>query len=347
MAGAVLSALNIKLDASTLAVILQKLEAKFIFVDYEYVDVILKSLELLPKTMAKRALLVLIQKLDQATTPVENDLAAGTSNSFKYSDLLEMGETDFEVVKLKNDGDPISVGFTSGSTGEPKGVLYSNRAAYLKSLASIKQYDMGFPRCFYGRWTCFGATDGCCTWAMAARGPVVLNMIADAPSSERKPLPCKVHLTVAGVLPMSQAMETLSMQLLSLQRSLLGDLVIEEVEVKEPETMKIVQRDGKTIGEVMFRGNTLSVGGAIISTLEVEAVLLRHPKVMEAAFVGKLDEHLKVKPCAFVKLKEGYGAISCEEIVKFCQGQLPDFMVPQTVVFGELPVNSTGKVQKF
>ncbi|XVE82406.1 hypothetical protein DITRI_Ditri16bG0001900 [Diplodiscus trichospermus] len=451
MAGAILSALNIKMDAASLVVILEKLEAKLIFVDYQYANVVQKALEILSQKKNKQPFLVLIQEYDQATTLVENEFA---SASMKYSDLLGMGGTDFEIVKPKDEGDPISVNFTSGSTGEPKGVLYSHKAAYLNSLASIMRYDM-ISNAPVFLWTVdmFRCNGWCCTWAMAALGgtsvclrnvsakviydsillhnvthlcgaPAILNMIADATASVQRLLRCKVHLIIAGVLSMSQVVkveglgftvsyaygmtEVLGPAIVRPWRPecnpclfnqhrkdnklevALTNLVIEEVDVKEPDSMKSVPRDGKTIGEVMFRGNTLMSGylknpeatqeafkdgwyrtrdlglmhpngdiqlkdrakdiivsgGEIISTLEVETVLLSHPKVLEAAVVGKRDDYLKEKPCAFVKLKEGYGATS-EEIVKFCEEQLPDFMVPRTVVFGELPVNSTGKVQKF
>ncbi|XP_022751524.1 probable acyl-activating enzyme 1, peroxisomal [Durio zibethinus] len=450
MAGAVLSALNIRLDTATLAVILEKLEAKFIFIDNQYVHVVHEALEILSQKKGKQPFVVLIQEDDQATTLVANyEFASG---SMKYNDLLGMGGTDFEIVKPKDDGDPISVNFTSGSTGEPKGVLYSHRAAYLNSLASVIRYDMRIAPVFLWTVDMFRCNGWCCTWAMAALGgtsiclrnvsakvifdsihlhtvthlcgaPAILNMIADAPACEQRPLPCKVHVIIAGVLSMSQVLkveglgftvsyaygmtEVLGPAIVRPWRADwnsrfsnehkndqfqvgLDNLVIEEVDVKEADSMKSVPRDGKTIGEIMFRGNTLMSGylknpkatqeafkdgwyrtrdlglmhpngviqlkdramdiivsgGEIISTLEVEAVLLSHPKVLEAAVVGKHDDCLKEKPCAFVKLKEGYDASSVE-IVKFCEEQLPDFMVPRIVVFGELPVNSTGKVQKF
>ena len=89
----------------------------------------------------------------------------------------------------------------------------------------------------------------------------------------------------------------------------------------------------------------ISVGEAV-STLEVEAVLLSHPEVSEAAVVGQPDALLNEVPCAFVRLKEGFGA-SAEDIIEFCGDQLPDHMIPKSIVFGELPVNFSGKVQKF
>lgn len=160
--------------------------------------------------------------------------------------------------------------------------------------------------------------------------------------------------------------------------------------MKDPSTLKSVPLDGKTIGEVMLKGNTLMMGyfknskatreafvggwyrtgdlgirhpdGHIqmkdrmkdviisgketISTLEVETVLVSHPMVLEAAVVGRPDDDLGEVPCAFVKLNVR-GGISPEELIKFCEGKLPGYMAPKCVVFGDLPLNSTGKIQKF
>ena len=169
------------------------------------------------------------------------------------------------------------------------------------------------------------------------------------------------------------------------------DLIMEGVDVKDPSTMKSVPRDGKTIGEVMLRGNTMMMGyyknlkvtresfrggwyrtgdlavmhcdGCIqmkdrsndvivsgmetLSSIEIEAVMARHPVVSEVAVVGRPDDDcMGETPCAFVKLKEGCSE-SAEEIAGFCTELLPACMVPRTVMFGDLPVNSTGKIQKF
>ncbi|KAJ6413338.1 hypothetical protein OIU84_006183 [Salix udensis] len=69
-------------------------------------------------------------------------------------------------------------------------------------------------------------------------------------------------------------------------------------------------------------------GGEAVSTLEVEAVLLSHPEVSEAAVVGQPDAVLNEVPCAFVRLKEGFSA-SAEDIIEFCGDQLPDHMIPK------------------
>lgn len=165
---------------------------------------------------------------------------------------------------------------------------------------------------------------------------------------------------------------------------------LEEVDVRDPATGESVPSDGKTVGEIMFRGNTVMSGyykdveatkeafeggwfrsgdlavkhedgylevkdrlkdvvisgGENVSTVEVETVLYRHPAVLEAAVVGRPDEHWGQTPCAFVKLKDGF-EVSSEEIMEFCRENLPRYMAPKTVIFEDLPRTSTGKIQKF
>lgn len=451
MAGAVLSALNTKLDSATLALILEQLEAKIIFVDYEFVEAVVKALNILSEKGVKLPLLVAIPECDHAlTSSIASNFPSG---SLDYNALLEMGKHDFETVQPENECDPISVNFTSGSTGNPKGVVYSHRAAYLNCLAQIYRCDLGEMPVFLWTVDMFRCNGWCCTWAMAAVGgtniclravsgtiifhsihlhsvthlcgpPTILNMIANAPDCDRKPLQSKVDVVVAGSLPIRQVLEqvvelgfiighaygmtemlgpaivrhwkpewdyssSVEHEMIK-HRKGLNNLLIQGVDVKDPDTMKSVSYDGKTVGEVMFRANTSMLGYfknpkatkeafrngwyqtgdlavrnrdghiqlkdrkkdiivsgcEIMSSLEVEAVLLCNPKISEAAVVGKPDEELKQVPCAFVKLKEGCSA-SAEEIFKFCGDELPSFMVPRAIVFGDIPLNSTGKVQKF
>jgi fatty-acyl-CoA synthase len=167
--------------------------------------------------------------------------------------------------------------------------------------------------------------------------------------------------------------------------------VLEDLCVANPETLKPVPPDGRTMGEVFFRGNVVMKGylknpkateqafaggwfhsgdlgvlhedgyielrdrskdiiisgGENISTIEVESVLYRHPGVQEAAVVARPDEKWGETPCAFVTLKPGSPPVDASEIIDFCRQHLAHFKVPKTVVFGDLPKTSTGKVQKF
>ncbi|PWA96710.1 AMP-dependent synthetase/ligase, AMP-binding enzyme C-terminal domain protein [Artemisia annua] len=121
--------------------------------------------------------------------------------------------------------------------------------------------------------------------------------------------------------------------------------------------MKSLQWDAKTIGEVMVGGNTVMNGYHKDTKATQEAfesgwfrsgdlVIFRHPALLEAAVVGHPDDHWGETPCAFVKVKEGY-KLNGDELIAFCQKNLPHYMAPRTVVFEELPKTSTGKTQKF
>ena len=87
-------------------------------------------------------------------------------------------------------------------------------------------------------------------------------------------------------------------------------------------------------------------GGENISTIEVEGILYRNPKVLEAAVVAKPDERWGEIPCAFVTLKPGENATE-QEIIAFCREHMAHFKCPKVVMFGPLPKTSTGKVQKY
>ncbi|RQP07028.1 MAG: acyl-CoA synthetase [Paracoccus sp. BP8] len=87
-------------------------------------------------------------------------------------------------------------------------------------------------------------------------------------------------------------------------------------------------------------------GGENISSIEVEDVLYKHPDVMEAAVVARPDEKWGETPCAFVALKPGR-VLAEADLIAFCRQNMAHFKAPRTVVFGELPKTSTGKIQKF
>ncbi|ONK79838.1 uncharacterized protein A4U43_C01F10640 [Asparagus officinalis] len=253
--------------------------------------------------------------------------------------------------------------------------------------------------------------------------PTVLNSIVNSPSRDRKPLPHRVSVITGGAPPPAKVLfkmeelgfnvthsygltETYGPATVCTWKPEWDSLPAEdkarvnsrqglhhigiEVDIKDPITMKSVPNDGKTMGEVMFRGNTVMSGyfkdrgatdealaggwfrtgdlgvrhddgyiqlkdrskdiiisgGENISTIEVESVIFGHPGVLEAAVVGRPDEHWGETSCAFVKLKEGW-KVSEEEIMKYCRDRLPHYMAPKTVVFEEIPKTSTGKVQKF
>ena len=88
-------------------------------------------------------------------------------------------------------------------------------------------------------------------------------------------------------------------------------------------------------------------GGENISSIEIEDVLYRHPAILEAAVVARPDDHWGETPCAFVLFKDDTVPASEQEIINFCRDNMAHFKAPRTVIFGELPKTSTGKVQKY
>jgi fatty-acyl-CoA synthase len=99
--------------------------------------------------------------------------------------------------------------------------------------------------------------------------------------------------------------------------------------------------------EVKDRSKDIIIsGGENISSLEVEEVLYRHPKVLEAAVVARPDEKWGETPCALIALKADVENPSADEIAEWCRQHMARYKVPKTIIFGELPKTSTGKIQK-
>jgi fatty-acyl-CoA synthase len=87
-------------------------------------------------------------------------------------------------------------------------------------------------------------------------------------------------------------------------------------------------------------------GGENISSLEIESALAAHPAVLEVAAVAAPDAKWGEIPVAFAALKDG-GNVTEVELIEFVRGRIAHFKAPRRIVFGELPKNATGKIQKF
>jgi len=109
--------------------------------------------------------------------------------------------------------------------------------------------------------------------------------------------------------------------------------------------LAVMQPDGYV--KIKDRSKDIIIsGGENISSLEVEDVLYKHPEVITAAVVAKPDPKWGEVPCAFVELREG-ATVTEAGMVEYCRQHLAHFKVPKTVVFGNVPKTSTGKIQKF
>lgn len=446
MAGAVLCCMNIRHDAHTMSTILRHSEAKVVFVDYQFLEVVHAAFNILSETNAKMPFLVVIPELDgRETSKVYH-------SDTEYERFLSNADKDFKIRWPEDEWQAIALNYTSGTTANPKGVVYSHRGAYLNSLVSILMCGMVSMPVYLWTVPMFHCNGWSFAWAMAAQGgtnvclrnvtaetifdaiathkvthlsgaPTVLNIIANAQPHERKPLHKIVEVVTGGAPPPSQILSTMDKLGFNVTHSYgltetygpasvcawkpkwnslskeeqarlkarqgVPHLGLHGIDVKNPKTMESVPRDGRIMGEIMMRGNTVMngyfkdteattealdggwfhtgdlgvmhpdgyielkdrskdiiiSGGENVSTIEVESILYRHPEILEAAVVGRPDNYWGETPCAFVKLKETK-KVTPENIIAFCRERLPHFMAPRTVVFGELPKTSTGKVQK-
>lgn len=233
MAGAILCTLNIRHDASMVAVLLRHSSAKVIVVDHQYIDIVHGALRIMLKTSSELPLIVVA--LDQESTMAAGVLATGIQ---EYETLLARGTPGFEVRRPKDECDPIALNYTSGTTSSPKGVVYSHRGAYLNSLAAILMNEIGPMPVFLWTVPMFHCNGWCFTWGVAAQGgtnvclravtakgifdnivkyrvtnmagaPTVLNMIINANPEEKKPLPGKVMVMTGGAPPPPQVLFTM------------------------------------------------------------------------------------------------------------------------------------------
>ncbi len=92
--------------------------------------------------------------------------------------------------------------------------------------------------------------------------------------------------------------------------------------------------------------DVIITGGENVSSVEVEAVLYRHPAVAIAAVVAQPDDKWGEVPCAFVELKAG-SELTEDELTEFCREQMAGFKRPKKIIFGALPKTATGKIQKY
>ncbi len=326
MTGAVLNTLNTQLDAAALAFMLDHAEAKILIVDREF------------SALAKAALTLAGSKplLIDYDDPVHE--GSGESlGGVDYESFLSSGNPNFAYASPADEWDAISLNYTSGTTGDPKGVVYHHRGAHLLALGNVLTGDMGRHPVYLWTLPMFHCNGWCFPWAlsvvagthvclrqvraghiyelMAEHGvthlcgaPIVMSTLLSASEGERRPLKVKARFFTAAAPPpqaVLAAMKEAGFEVTHLYgltetygpaavdewqqewdaleaaaqaekkaRQGVRYIVLDGLEVMNPETMEPVPRDGETMGEVMFRGNLVMKG------------YLKNKKASDAAFYG-------------------------------------------------------------
>ena len=313
MTGAVLNTINTRLDAETLAYILDFGEVKALFVDRELLPLTESALQI---TKSNPTLILIDDETALQKPAVKLEV-------IHYEELLQAGDPEFRCPPLEDEWQALSLNYTSGTTGKPKGVVYHHRGAYLMSMGTVAGWELpNHPRYLYSvpMFHCNGwghawtmtllAATVVCMRAFSPKllfdlleqhnithfggAPVVLNMLANAPQEEQKHFERSIKVMTAGAPPPAKVLqsmtefgfdvlhvygltETYGHILLSatqaewrtksedlraelLSRQGVRFPMMEEVKVIDSQTQLAVPADGKTIGEIVIRGNTTMKG---------------------------------------------------------------------------------------
>ncbi|TCS63114.1 acyl-CoA synthetase [Varunaivibrio sulfuroxidans] len=219
MAGAVLNPLNIRLDGATLAFCLNHGEAKVLITDREFAPAVKDALAGLGREL-------IVIDIDDG----EYDGPGERLGETDYESFLRSGDPDFAWALPADEWDAISLNYTSGTTGNPKGVVYHHRGAYLNALSNIIAWDMPSRPIYLWTLPMFHCNGWCFPWTLAALGgtnvclrrvgakamfdafadlgvthycgaPIVHNLLINAKADERRDFSQTVYVMTAAAPP--------------------------------------------------------------------------------------------------------------------------------------------------
>ena len=239
MAGAVLCALNTRQDARALAFMLEHSEAKVLIVDQEFASVIAAALALLKEKTFPLPIII----------DVDDPLYTGPRqrlSKLEYERFLESADLDFSIQWPEDEWDPICLNYTSGTTGNPKGVVYSHRGAYTNGISNALEWGMQRHPTYLWVLPMFHCNGWCFPWTVAAMAgvnvclrrveaqpifdairshkvthycgaPIVQNMLINAPQEMKSGIQHRVQTMVGGAAPpaaMIEGMEKMGFEIL-------------------------------------------------------------------------------------------------------------------------------------
>ncbi|RWW82981.1 hypothetical protein BHE74_00008530 [Ensete ventricosum] len=314
MSGAVLNAMNIRLDARTIAIHLRHSGSKLVFVDVIFRTLLDDALRLFP-VCAETPRIVTIEDAYEDVPP--------QSSSLTYEELVEMGDPEFRWVRPRNEWEPMVLNYTSGTTSAPKGVVHCHRALFLITVDSLINWSLPKRPTYLWTLPMFHANGWSFPWGIAAVGgvnvclrrfdaaaiyaaieahrvthlcgaPVVLNMLANAPDSARRPLSGPLQVLTAGAPPPGPVLNSMdalgftvshgygltetaglvvscawkrqwdwlpaSERARLKSRQGVRTLAMAAIDVIDGATKESVKRDGNTRGEIVMRGGCLMLG---------------------------------------------------------------------------------------